>query len=103
MIDVNLSFRNPLEYACQKRSNATVAGKFPNVGGPKHCRRLLLVGVRHRSILLYASPVWTKSFVNSQRGKQVNSVYGLMTLGVCALRTTSDVAADILVDEISML
>ena len=114
IIDTKLSFREHLEYACQKAASATtaLAKMLPNIGGPKHCRRLVLAGVV-RSILLYSSPVWAEALANSQRRKQVNSVYRRMALRVCsAFRTTSDEAVlvvagmipvDILAKEMSVL
>lgn len=68
---------------------------LPDVGRPKHRPRLLLARVV-RSILLYASPVWAETLINSKRRKQVNSVYWLMTLRFCtAFRTVLDEAVPV--------
>lgn len=92
IIDLKLSFRDKLEYACKKATSvtATFARMLLNISGPKYCRRPLLAEVV-RFILAYASSVWPEVLANSHRKKQVNSVYRLMTLTVSsAFRTTSD-------------
>lgn len=75
---------------------------LPDVGRPKHRPRLLLARVV-RSILLYASPVWTKALANSQRRKQVDSIYRVTSLRICsAFRTTLDEAALAVAEEMSV-
>lgn len=101
MRDGRLRFREQLDYAGEKA--ASLGKIFPNVGGPKHCRRLFL-GEIVRSILLYMLPGWAEPLANSQRRKQLNLVYRLGTLRVCSVfKATSErailgVAGMILVD-----
>lgn len=64
-LDAKLSFKGHTLYACEKVAKATtaLARVMPNVGGPKHCNRLLIAGVVW-SKLLNAWPAWAEALDN---------------------------------------
>lgn len=95
MIDTRLSFNEHLRYIGAKASKTCLALSriMPNTRGPRYLQRKLLAGVV-RSIMLYASPIWSGSLRFSSYVGLISPVYRLAALRVCsAFRTVSDEAA----------
>lgn len=112
MIDNRLSYKKHIEYVSEKASRlqAALSGMLPNVGGPRHGRRLLLAKVV-TSAILYAAPIWAPAMSVQSNRKKLAGTYRLSALRtIGGFRTISDDAAgvlagmmpiDILVEEIS--
>lgn len=62
MIEGKLSYRQHIQYMCDKASTAsiTLAKMIPNVGRPGYTSRLLIARVMSL-IILYATPVWEET------------------------------------------
>ncbi|CAD7080109.1 unnamed protein product [Hermetia illucens] len=112
VIDRKLSYKQHVQYVCDKSSKASMAlaRMMPNVGGPRHTSRLFIARVV-TSIMLYVTPVWSEALRTSVNTSKLNAVYRRTALRVCsAFRTVSDDAAfvisgmmpiDILADEMA--
>lgn len=95
IIDCRLSFIEHLRYISEKSAKAITALSriMPNTRGPKYLQRKLLIGVV-RSILLYASPIWSEALKFQSYSRIITPIYRLAALRVCsAFRTVSDEAA----------
>lgn len=95
IIDTRLSFREHLQYIGSKaaRTCTALSRVLPNTRGPKYLQRKLLTSVV-RSIILYASPIWSGSLGYSSYVNLISPVYRMAALRVCsAFRTVSDEAA----------
>lgn len=94
IIDSRLNFKRHTDYSCQKASKvvSALARMMPNVGGPRHSRRLLLSRVAN-SILLYGAPIWECALRCTSR-KDMMSIFRRSCLRVCSgYRTISFDAA----------
>lgn len=95
MIDNRLSFKDHLLYIAMKSSRtcSALSRIMPNTRGPKYQRRRLLAGVV-KSIIIYASPIWSGSLRFATYRNIINPIFRLTALRVCcAFRTVSDEAA----------
>lgn len=95
IIDSKLSFNSHIKYveAKARASAVSLCRIMPNTRGPKYHRRRILAEVV-KSIILYASPIWSRSMKFRTYCSRLNSVYRLIALRVCcAYRTVSDEAA----------
>lgn len=95
VIDTRLSFRDHLRYISDRASKTCLALSriMPNTRGPKYLRRKLLTSVV-RSIILYASPIWSDALRFRSYVGLISPVYRLAALRVCSgFRTVSDEAA----------
>jgi len=92
MIDHRLSFKDHASYA---RKNAAITASslsrlMPNVGGPRHPARKLLVAAAKAS-LLYAAPIWSNPTYRGSYLKGALSVLRSMALSlVRGFRTISE-------------
>jgi len=99
VVDRRLSFREHVQRAANKTAGVVtrLSRIMPNLGGPKECRRRLLVAVAH-SVLLYGAPTWahtlewSKINANILNGAQRRA----LLRGICAYRTVSMTATNIL-------
>lgn len=95
MIDCRLSFSEHLKYVGEKSSRICTALSriMPNIRGPRYLQRKLLTGVV-KSVILYASSIWSEALRFRSYRDQITPVYRLAALRVCsAFRTVSDEAA----------
>lgn len=95
MIDRRLSFKDHASHASKKAAvtASSLARLMPNVGGPRHPARKLLVSVAKAS-LLYAAPVWSNATGRVSYLKGARSVLRSMSLRLIrGFRTISEDAA----------
>ena len=95
LIDSRLSFKYHIAAVTTKAANtcSAISRMMPNVGGPKHFKRLVISRVI-TSILLYGSPVWSRALDVISNKNKISAVYRMSALRVIsAYRTVSDDAA----------
>jgi len=99
LIDDSLRFSEHVQITADKahRILQALSRLMPNIGGPKEARRRLLASVIH-SVMLYGAPVWGPSLnYSKQRIEKLQWVQRRVALRcICAYRTTSNVAANII-------
>ncbi|KAL4108057.1 hypothetical protein QTP88_018314 [Uroleucon formosanum] len=100
IVDDNLNFNEHVDTVARKAQKVMQAlGRLmPNVGGPKESKRKLLASVVH-SVILYGAPIWGPSLEYSrQRTDKLLTVQRRAMLRcICAYKTTSRVAVNIIV------
>lgn len=98
VFDCRLTFRQHFVYAGSRADKvASSLGRLmPNLGGPKECRRRLLMSVVN-SILVYAYPVWADKLTVKRNVETLSRAQRRGALRcVSAYRTVSRVAASVL-------
>ncbi|KAE9526697.1 hypothetical protein AGLY_013345, partial [Aphis glycines] len=90
VVDRRLSFREHVQRAANKTAGIVtrLSRIMPNLGGPKECRRRLLVAVAH-SVLLYGAPTWAHSLEWSKINANIlnGAQRRALLRGICAYRT----------------
>ncbi|KAE9534048.1 hypothetical protein AGLY_008784 [Aphis glycines] len=99
VVDRRLSFREHVQRAANKTAGIVtrLSRIMPNLGGPKECRRRLLVAVAH-SVLLYGAPTWAHSLEWSKINANIlnGAQRRALLRGICAYRTVSMTATNVL-------
>lgn len=99
VVDRRLSFREHVQRAANKTAGVVtrLSRIMPNLGGPKECRRRLLVAVAH-SVLLYGAPTWAHTLEYSKINANILNAAQRRALlrGICAYRTVSMTATNVL-------
>lgn len=110
IIDDRLNFKEHVKYAGERAATTQVALSriMPNIGGPRPLKRRIIQTVS-TSIMLYASPIWSRALAEEKTRRNLSTVHRLGAIRVvCGFRTISDEAAlvlagtlpiDILADE----
>lgn len=95
MLDNRLNFKSHIKYASNKGASVqmALARMLPNIGGPKHNKRLLLTKVVSSS-MLYAAPIFAHVLRIQDERIKMGSAYRLMALRtISGYRTISENAA----------